>query len=142
MLIFYFLIKIPVSNRWIDVKSPKFKLDDQYSTRLKVKIKGAAAGLLLDRMDFTGESLSNPDITANISRNCLINTVVSDNILKLDLISSDVITTIINGQLVSKSNLAGERLVEYKPKTKLNPGVYLLRVVDDSVSSVEKFIVK
>ena len=97
-------------------------------------------------MKFEMVNLSNPEITANISRKCLINTVITNGVLQLDLSTSDIITSLaiydISGKLVDTRNMIGEQLVAYQPAISLRPGVYFLRVLDDNVASVEKFIVK
>lgn len=139
-------VTIPAqTTNWTNINSAVIALTDQYSTRLQVKVK-TGTGLQLNKMEFTSKNLSNPEITANISRKVLVNTVITDSVLQLDLESTDVFTTIaiynINGKLIEKNTVPGEQKVTYTTKKKLNPGIYLLRVEDDNVSSVEKFIVK
>jgi arylsulfatase A-like enzyme len=137
---------IPAStNSWTSIQAPELILTEQNSTRLQVKIK-SGSGVEFNTMKFAMSSLSNPEITANIKRKCLTNTLVTDGILYLDLNGTDTITTIyvydINGKLISKETMPGEQSVAYSLGKTLSPGVYLLRVEDDFVSSVEKFIVR
>lgn len=139
-------LTIPGSTTsWQTIRAAQIELADQYSTRLRVKVK-SGSGVEFNSMKFEMVNLSNPQITANISRKCLVSTIITDGVLYLDLQSSDVITSVaiydLSGKLVSSSNVAGEQMVAYTPKAPLAPGIYFLRVQDDNEASVEKFIVK
>ena len=143
------------STAWRNVRASNITLVDQNSSRLQVRIK-SGSGLLLNRLVFTlvaplttaktANTLSNSEITANSSRKCLENTIVSDNTLYLNLENTDFSNTIsiydISGKLVSSSNVPGEQRLAFRPQVTLKSGVYFLRVSSEEVSSVEKFIVK
>jgi hypothetical protein len=139
-------LTVPASiTTWQTISAPQVQLADSYSTRLKIKVK-TGAGFELNSMKFEMVNLSNSDITANISRKCLVSTVITNGVLYLDLRTSDVITSLsiydISGKLVDTRKVVGEQLMTYTSATNLRPSVYFLRVVDDYVASVEKFIVK
>jgi arylsulfatase A-like enzyme len=139
-------LTIPASiASWQTITTPQVQLLDQYSTRLRVRVK-TGSGLEFNSMKFEMVNLSNSEITANISRKCLVSTVITNGVLQLDLSTSDVITSLaiydISGKLVDTRKVVGEQVVVYQPTISLRPGVYFLRVVDDHVASVEKFIVK
>ncbi len=149
-------VSVPAnSTAWRNVRASNITLVDQNSSRLQVRIK-SGSGLLLNRLVFTlvaplttaktANTLSNSEITANSSRKCLENTIVSDNILYLNLENTDFSNTIsiydISGKLVSSSNVPGEQRLAFRPQLTLKSGVYFLRVSSEEVSSVEKFIVK
>jgi arylsulfatase A-like enzyme len=139
-------VTVPASTTaWQTISAPQIVLAEQYSTRLKVKVK-TGSGLEFNSMKFESVNLANTEITANISRKCLLSTIITNGVLYLDLSTSDIITSVsiydVSGKLVDTSKILGEQMVTYTPATSLKAGVYFLRVLDDNVASVEKFIVK
>ncbi len=139
-------VTIPAStNNWQSIRTPQIVLTEQTSTRLKIKVK-SGSGLQINSMAFEMTSTANSEIKANQSRKCLINTVVVDQILYLNLMNTSMMPTLsiydIDGKLMLKNKVSGEQKVAFPIPQGLKRGVYFLRISDEDVSSVERFIIK
>lgn len=136
---------IPVVNGWQTIRAPQIVLDNQASTRLQIKVK-SGSGLQLNSMAFELISSLNSEISANISRKTILNSIVTEGILYLNLQTTDPVTKLsiydMNGKLMSNSKVPGEQNVAYTLPIRLNSGVYFLRITDELAASVEQFIIR
>ena len=133
---------IPVLSGWQTIPTSQFQLPVQASTRLQFKIKNGS-GVQFNSMSFELINTANREITANFSRKCLIK--ADSNKLYLNLQNTDPITLVsvydANGKLITNQKVSGEQNLLFQLPVALNRGVYFLRIADETIASVEKFII-